>query len=140
MNFQELIDAYTERLDSYLSEIDRICQHTDKRNCRPEMPTSPNYLEEVIIPVYELLSEYMRQKRRTIKIPDPKTYRPIKEYYRIKVGLQTVGGFSVPNGEDFLIYFTPLKSARPIGKRVKVENAEQLGELIFNHLRNCKEV
>lgn len=139
MNFQELIDTYTGRLDTYLSEIDRICQ-LPGRERKAEMPTSPNYLEEVLIPVYESLAEYLRKKRRKIVIPDPKTYRPIKEYYRIKIGLQTVGGFSVPDGEDFSIYFTPLKSALPIAERLKVDNEEQLGELILNHLKNYKGV
>ncbi len=78
----------------------------------------------------------MRQRRRTIKIPNPQTYRPIKEYYRIKVGLQTVGGFSAPDGEDYSIYFTPLKNARPIGERVKVENVEQVSTLILTHLKS----
>lgn len=139
MNFQELIDAYTERLDLYLSEIERVCRLSSEER-KLQMPTSPSYLNEVIIPVYKLLAAYMRKKRRTIKIPNPETYRPIKEYYRIKVGLQTVGGFSVPDGEDFSIYFTPLKSALPIGNRVKIENEEQLGEIIYIHLKNNKEM
>lgn len=138
-SFQELIDCYTERLDNYMLEIDRICQIPNNKS-RPKIPTSPNYLEEVIIPVYKLLTAYMRTKRKTVKIPNPKTYKPIKEYYRIKIGLTTVGGFSVPDGEDFCIYFTPLKSALPIGERVKVENAEQLGELILSYLKNHREL
>lgn len=139
MNFQELIDRYTGRLDTYLSEIDRICQ-LPGRERKAEMPTSPNYLEEVLIPVYESLAEYLRKKRRKIVVPNPKTYRPIKEYYRIKIGLQTVGGFSVPDGEDFSVYFTPLKSALPISERLKVDNEEQLGELILSHLKSYKGV
>lgn len=139
MNYQKLIDAYTERLDSYISEIERICQLPRDGN-RPEFPVSPRYLDEVIIPVYESLSEYLQKNKRKIVIPDPKTYRPIKEYYRVKVGLTTVGGFSVPDGQDFSVYFTPLKSAVPVGERLKVENEEQLGEIILNQLKIHREL
>ncbi|WP_302303584.1 hypothetical protein [Culturomica massiliensis] len=77
------------------------------------------------------MAEYMPKKVK-IKILDLKTYYPIKNYYRIKVGIIMVGGFSVPDGEDFLIYFTPFKHRIPVGEKTKVENTEQLGQFIKN--------
>lgn len=133
-SFQEIIDNYTKRLEAYFLEIEESCRAKNSKN-RPTVQASPSYLEEVIIPIYKLLAEHMRKKRKSIKIPSPLTYKPIKEYYRIKVGLTTVGGFSVPDGDDFSIYFTPLKSALPIGERVKMENTEQLSDLILAYLK-----
>ena len=137
MQFQELIDAYSKRLDDYFAEIDQIC-HSKKRINDSEYPKSPSYLNEVIMPIYSSLKEIMR-RNPTIKVPNPQTYKPIKDYYRIKVGLTTVGGFSVPDGENFDIYFTPLRYALPVGDKVKVDNPEQLKELILNQLKNLKE-
>lgn len=136
MNFNELIDIYTKRLDVYMREINNLSASRNIKQ-KKSIPPSPSYLEEVIIPIYQSLANYMVPK---IKIPDPKTYHPIKDYYRIKVGVTTVGGFSVPDGEDFFIYFTPLKHAIPSGKKVKVENTEQLAQLIQTQLQIIKQL
>lgn len=138
MKFQELIDAYTVRLDEYFKDIDNMCR-SNKREGKQQPLASPSYLYEVIMPIYDSLAEMMR-RNPTMKVPDPKTYQPIKEFYRIKVGLTTVGGFSVPDGEDFSIYFTPLKHALPNGERVKVEDTEQLCQLIINQYKFLKHV
>lgn len=138
MNFNEFIDIYTKRLDVYMQEINNLSASGNIK-LKKSIPPSPNYLEEVIIPVYQSLAKYMAPQIK-IKIPDPKTYHPIKDYYRIKVGVTTVGGFSVPDGEDFFIYFTPLKHAIPSGKKVKVENTEQLAQLIHAQLQIIKQL
>lgn len=136
MNFNELIDIYTKRLDVYMQEINNLSASKNIK-LKKNIPPSPSYLEEVIIPIYQSLANYMAPKIK-IKIPDPKTYHPIKDYYRIKAGVTTVGGFSVPDGENFFIYFTPLKNAIPSGKKVKVENTEQLAQLIQTQLQIIK--
>lgn len=75
MDFKGLIDNYTMRLDSYMQKIDQLSASNDINN----IPHSPNYLEEVIIQICQSLGEYMPKKEK-IKIPDPKTYYPIKDY------------------------------------------------------------
>lgn len=69
-----------------------------------------------------------------IKIPDSKTYLPIKGYYRIRIGITTVGGFSTPEGNDFSLYFIPMRHAKPTGKRNKINTTEELVQLIKNQL------
>lgn len=133
MDFKDLIDNYTTRLDSYMQKIDQLSASSDLSN----IPPSPSYLKEVIIPIYQSLAEYMKIK---IKIPDPKTYYPQKDYYRIKMGITMVGGFSIPDGEDFSIYFTPFKHRIPVGEKIKVENTEQLGQLIKTQLQIIKQL
>lgn len=70
-----------------------------------------------------------------IKVPDPKTYFPIKGYYRIKVGITTVGGFAVLGKDDFSLYFVPMRHARPSSERYLVKNSENLVQLIINQLK-----
>lgn len=135
MNFKDLIDNYIMRQDSYMQKIDQLSASNDISY----IPPSPNYLEEVIIPACHSLAEYMTEKEK-IKIPDPKTYYPVKNYYRIKVGITMIGGFSVPDGEDFSIYFTPFKHKIPVGEKIKVENTEQLGQLIKTQLQIIKQL
>lgn len=131
MNIQKIIDAYTKRLDAYMLEIEK--SYASKKGKQKPLSISPNYIEEVIIPVLQGTSDIMPEDKK-IKVPNAKTYFPIKEYYRIKVGLTVVGGFSIPDGEDFSIYFTPLKSAMPIGEKVKIETIEQLCQCILMKL------
>lgn len=129
---QPLIDAYTARLDAYMLEIEKSCTSKKKNKPKLEM-VSPNYIEEVIIPVLQGVADIML-KGKKVKVPNAKTYLPVKEYYRIKVGVTTVGGFSVPDGDDFSIYFTPLKSANPIGEKAKIHTIEQLYQCILMKL------
>lgn len=131
MNFKELTDAYGRNTDEFLLQIETKCAKRSKKAITPTR--SPSFVEDVIIPIYTSLAEIMR--RKGVKIPNPQTYRPIKWYYRIKIGLTTVGGFSVPNDGDYNIYFTPMKSANPIGNKQLVSNTEELMQLIINQLK-----
>ncbi|WP_195594716.1 hypothetical protein [Bacteroides fragilis] len=132
MEFKQLIDAYRQRVDAYYKEIEKICaSHTNGQ--KKKIPPSPNYLIEVIIPVLCSLAKNMPDYK--IKVPDPKTYFPIKGYYRIKVGITTVGGFAVPGKDDFSLYFVPMRHARPSSERYLVKNSENLVQLILNQLK-----
>lgn len=131
MNFKELTDAYEKRNDVFLRQIEMRCANRRKKTAEPIL--APSFVEEVIIPIYRSLAEIMHKKG--VKIPNPQTYRPIKGYYRIKIGLTTVGGFSVPGNGDYAIYFTPMKNANPIGDRQLVSNTEELIQLINNQLK-----
>lgn len=135
MNFQELTDAYGRKTDEFLLQIETKCASRSEKAISPTR--SPSFVEDVIIPIYASLAEKMR--RKGVKIPNPQTYLPIKGYYRIKIGLTTVGGFSVPENGDYRIYFTPMKSANPIGNRQLVSNTEELKQLIINQLKTKKE-
>lgn len=128
MEFKLLIDAYRQHLEAFHKEIETICSSGQRK----KIPASPNYQTEVIIPVYRSLAAEMPGYK--IKIPNPKTYFPIKGYYRIKVGITTVGGFSTPEGNDFSLYFTPMRHAKPTGKRNKINTTEELAQLIKNQL------
>ena len=130
MNIQKLIDAYEQRLDAYMKQLEESCSPKRGEKAK-EIPVSPSYLEEVLIPTFKALAEMMPRGYSKPKVPDLKTYRPIKEYYRIKIGLKTVGGFLVPDGDSFDLYFVPLKSAQPIGEKVRIESIEQLKDLII---------
>lgn len=131
MNFKELTDAYERSTDIFLHEVETKCT---SRSGKATTPTSsPSFVKDVIIPIYVDLAEIMCKK--SVKIPNPQTYRPIKGYYRIKIGVTTVGGFSVPNNGDYAIYFTPMKNANPIGDRQLVSNTEELLQLINNQLK-----
>lgn len=134
MNFKELTDAYERKIDEFLLQVETKCADRSEKAITPTR--SPSFVEDVIIPIYVSLAEIMR--RKGVKIPDPQTYRPIKNYYRIKIGLTTVGGFSVPENGDYNIYFTPMKSANPIGNKQLVSNTEELMQLIINQLKTEK--
>lgn len=134
MDFQELTDTYGKRIDEFLLQVERKCATRGEKTPTP----SPSFVEDVIIPIYISLAESMR--RRVVKIPNPQTYLPIKGYYRIKIGLTTVGGFSVPENGDYRIYFTPMKSANPIGEKQLVSNPEELKQLINNQLKAKRQV
>lgn len=128
MEFKQLIDAYRQRVEAFHKEIETACTLGQKK----KISTSPNYQTEVIIPAYCSLAAEMSGYK--IKIPDPKNYFPIKGYYRIKVGITTVGGLSVPEGNDFSLYFTPMRSGKPIGRKNKINNTDDLVQLIRNQL------
>lgn len=130
MNYKELTDAYKKRTEEFLLYIETTCSN---RSGAAIAHRSPSYLEEVIIPVFQSLA--IEMQRRKIKIPNPTTYRPIKGYYRIRIGQTTVGGFSVPENGDFAVYFTPMKNAKPIGEKRLVSNAVELLQLINNQLK-----
>ena len=125
MDFQELTDNYRRRIDEFLLQVETKCANHGGEAITPTH--SPSFVEDVIIPIYISLAESMR--RKGVKIPNPQTYCPIKGYYRIKIGLTTIGGFSVPENGDYRIYFTPMKSANPIGAKQLVSNTEELKQL-----------
>lgn len=132
MEFKQLIDAYRQRMDAYYKEIEQACASRINGQ-KINLPPAPNYLLEVIIPVFRSLAKNMPDHK--IKIPDPQTYFPIKGYYRIKVGITTVGGFVVPEKEDFALYFIPMRHAKPSSEKYKVMNTENLVQLILNQLK-----
>lgn len=134
MNFQELTDAYSRNVDEFLLQVELKCAKRREKAITPTL--SPSFVKDVIIPIYESLAEIMH--RKGVKTPNPQTYLPIKGYYRIRIGVTTVGGFSVPDGGDYNIYFTPMKSAKPIGDRQLVNNTEELKQLIINQLNSKK--
>lgn len=132
MEFKQLIDTYRRRMDVYYKKIEQTCAsriNGEKTN----LPPAPNYLLEVIIPVLRNLAENMPAYK--IKIPNPQTYLPIKGYYRIKVGITTVGGFVVPEKEDFSLWFVPMRHAKPSSEKYTVMNTENLVQLILNQLK-----
>lgn len=132
MHFRQLIDAYHQRIDAYYQEIEQACaSHINGQKMK--IPPAPNYLMEVIIPVFRSLAKNMPGYK--IKIPDPKTYLPIKGYYRIKVGITTVGGFAVPEKDDFSLYFVSMRHAKPSSEKHIIMNTEQLVQLIQNQLK-----
>lgn len=136
MDFQELTDTYERKIDDFLFQVETKCANRGEKAITPTR--SPSFVEDVIIPIYVSLAESMRGKG--VKVPNPQTYLPIKGYYRIKIGLTTVGGFSVPENGDYRIYFTPMKSAKPIGTKQLVSNTEELKQLIINQLKAKQQV
>lgn len=132
MEFKQLIDTYRQRMEAYYKAIEQACaSRTDGQKIK--IPLAPNYLMEVIIPVLRSLAKAMPDYK--IKIPDPQTYFPIKGYYRIKVGVTTVGGFPVPEKEDFSLCFVPMRYAKPSSQKYRVINTENLVQLIMNQLK-----
>lgn len=132
MDFKQLIDAYRQRMAAYYKAIEQTCASRINGQ-KIKIPSAPNYLLEVIIPVFRSLAENMPDYK--IKIPDPQTYFPIKGYYRIKVGITTVGGFAVPEKEDFSLYFVPMRHAKPSSEKCRIINTENLVKLILNQVK-----
>lgn len=132
MEFKQLIDSYQKRLDAYYKKIEQACASRINGE-KIKIPSAPSYMMEVIIPVFRNLAENMPDYK--IKIPDPQTYFPIKGYYRIKVGMTTVGGFAVPEKEEFSLYFVPMRHGKPSSGKHIVMNTEYLVQLIINQLK-----
>lgn len=130
MNFKKMTDSYKNRHETYIKSIESMCV-SEKAN--KEIGITPNYVEEVIIPIFQCLAQKMPHKN--IIIPDAKTYYSIKGYYRIKIGITTVGGISVPESDDFSIYFTPMWHAQPVGEKKLVHGIGDLTQLIINQLK-----
>ena len=116
MEFNPLIDAYRQRLEAFHKEIETICALPGGAQ-KKKISVSPSYQDEVIIPVYRSLAAEMPGYK--IKIPNPKTYFPIKGYYRIKVGITTVGGFSTPEGMTSRFILPQCDMPIPPGKEIK---------------------
>lgn len=67
MEFKQLIDAYRQRMDAYYKEIEHTCaSHINGQ--KKKIPSSPNYLTEVIIPVFQVV---WKQICRTTKLKIP---------------------------------------------------------------------
>lgn len=132
MEFKQLIYTYRQRMATYYKAIEQSCASRINGQ-KIKIPPTPNYLLEVIIPVFRSLAKNMPDYK--IKIPDPQTYFPIKGYYRIKVGITTVGGFAVPEKEDFSLYFVPMRHAKPSSEKYRIMNTENLVQLILNQLK-----
>lgn len=129
-NIQELIGTYESRNNAFLENIERSPNSLSS----PVKQTAPSFVKEILIPIHLGMEEYLREKKIEVKIPDPNTYCPIVQYFRIKVGGKTVGGFSAPNGDYHSLYFTSFNRTTPIGERVKVTDIEQLCQLILAQL------
>ncbi len=129
---QELVDNYKQKFYAYMKFTEDSCSPKKAQKITTTL-TSPNYIEDVLIPIFEHLSKNTPEEYGAVSVPNPKTYRSVKEYYRIKVGNYTIGGFLVPDGSSFNVYFVPLKCALPIGKKVKIKNIQQLQKLIIEH-------
>lgn len=127
---QALVNSYEQRLDAFMKQVEE--KATAKQNIvHSQALTSPNFIVDVLLPVFQEVARIMPRHYGRVHIPDPETYLPIKEYYRIKVGFQTVGGFLVPDGDSFDLYFVPLKNAQPVSDKVKIESVEHLKELLI---------
>lgn len=132
VSLQELIDVYKSRLESHFERIERVCKFSN--NNESTKATSPNYIKEVIIPIFQDVAKYLHRKGIEVNIPDPNTYRIIGKHYRIKVDNKIVGGFSVSYSGDYTLYFTPFNHTTPIGEKIKVTGIEQLCQLILVQL------
>lgn len=126
----ELIERYKHQMDVYTTEIEQYCSQKERSGAAPK---SPSYVLDVIIPVMEKLATLF--KRPKIRIPEPTAYYPIKNYYRIKVGMAMLGGFSVPEDGCYDLYFTPLRYGKPTGEKIKIEKIEQLRDVIAETVR-----
>ncbi len=130
---QDLIDMYEQQLDAYMDAIEEFCSQRGQ-GLYVEAPVSPSYLEEVLIPIFIALSYRMPKGYGRLRVPNPETYLPMKELYRIKVGSRTVGGFLVPDGETFNPHFVPFKRTSEIGEQVKIDSIGQLIGIILSIL------
>lgn len=130
MSFQKLTDAYQRRIEKYYSEIEDACYHGKSFKCNT-LP--PSFVKIVVVPVIQSVAE--RMIGHGFHIPNPKTYSPVNDYYRVKIGVKTVGGISVPRGDDYSVYYTPLFRGQPIGEKVLVKNTGELRQLIINQLQ-----
>lgn len=136
MDIQDLVSAYESRWKEHISRIEAAFKGGKK--VKEITDTCPSYLEEVIIPTYRLLAESLPEYQ--IKIPDPKTYRPIKDYYRVKIGITVVGGFAVPESDDFSLFFTKMLYGTPIEEKQKINSLNDLTQLVMNQMKTASNV
>lgn len=136
MDIQDLVSAYKNRWNEHIRQIEATFKGGKKVKDTPN--TCPSYLEEVIIPTYRLLAESLPEYQ--IKIPDPKTYRPIKDYYRVKVGITVVGGFSVPESDDFSLLFTKMWYGTPTEEKQKINSLNDLTQLVISQMKTASDV
>lgn len=130
-SFHKLTDAYRRRLEKFYADIDNACYSSGKRFKANSLP--PSFIKIVIIPAIQSIAE--RMIGYNVIVPDPKTYSPSNNYYKVNIGVRTVGGISVPDGDDYSIYFTPLFRGKPVGDKVLVKNSGELRQLIINQLQ-----
>lgn len=116
MEIDELIKKYQLRFEEWLDSLEG----------KEKLPP-PSYVPEVITPVMKMLADAMPEF--DVKVPNPKTYTMLKGYYRIKIGLTTIGGLSYPTAEDHKLYFTPMFHAKPIAERVEIVSISQFTEI-----------
>lgn len=133
-DIQELLDTYNARLDVYFDKIERTCKFSNNSNI-PTNAKSPNFMVEIIMPIYQSMAKFLIKKGIDVKIPDPNTYYLIGNYFRIRAGGKIVGGFSISNGHPIAIYFTHFNHTTPIGEKVKITDIEQLCQLILDSIK-----
>ncbi len=135
-DIQDLVSAYENRWQEHINQIEASFKGGKKVKDIPH--DCPSYLNEVIIPTFRLLAASLPEYK--IKIPDPKTYHSIKGYYRVKVGVTVVGGLSVPESDDFSVFFTQMWYANPTGEKQKITGISDLMQLVINQITTIDNV
>lgn len=128
MKTNQLIEAYIRRSDAHAAQIE-TCE-------TPEKLTPPSFVREVIIPLITALAEDMPD--HNVIIPNPVRYCMKGEHYRIKVGLTTVGGISLWDGDEISLQYVRMSHAKTIGESVPITDTKELAQIIREQLTTGK--
>lgn len=128
MKTNQLIEAYIGRSDAHAAQLE-TCE-------TPEKLTPPSFVREVIIPLIIALAEDMPE--HNVIIPNPAHYSMKGEHYRIKVGLSTIGGISVWEGDEIILHYIRMSRAKTVGERVPITDTKELAQIIRKQLTTGK--
>lgn len=125
-----LTDKYAARAQKVRAQMETMDKLDKEQGRDAEYPQVivPDYAKEVIRPVIKLLQGALPEY--PIQTPSGRKSLPIKDYYRLTVGVACIGGFSCPTWDDCNLYFTPMFKQKPQGKQQKIDTLEQLVEIV----------
>jgi hypothetical protein len=130
---KELLDNYfaaTAKVSDQLSEIER--QEDEKvRNIQMPVIRVPNYAEQVIRPILQMLDDALPEYN--ILVPAPKECKLKDGIFQIRSKGTCLGGLSYPTNDDHKLYFSATTHRRTEEKQ-EVQTFEQLLKMIKNEL------
>lgn len=126
-----LLDKYqrrAEKVAAQMTEIERKEAEIERRSpvSIPRIAV-PDYIREVIHPILTMLAEALPEY--PVHVPPVGSYCLEEGYYKIRVGLATLGGLSRPVGKDYRLYFTTLFKKRELEK-IEIRTMEELIEQV----------
>lgn len=126
---KRLLDNYfaaTETVSDQLCEVER--QEDEKiRNIRMPDIHVPNYAEQVIRPIFQMLAEALPEY--SIFVPAPKTCKLKDGIFQIRSNGTCLGGLSYPTEKDHNLYFL-VTTHRKVGEPQEVQTFEQLLKMV----------
>lgn len=129
VTIKDLLDNYFAAETLVSDQLGEVERQEDEKVRNIQMPEIkvPNYAEEVIRPIFQMLADALPEYN--IFVPAPKTCKLKDGIYQIRSNGTCLGGLSYPIHNDRRLYFSAT-THRKVGEKQEVQTFEQLLELV----------